>query len=143
MDPFEILDKYRRIAVVGLDSDPNRFSNSVSAYMLAAGYDITPVNPNETEVFGLTAYNRVEEAPGPVEIVNVFRRPQFIPDIVEDAIAAGAKVVWLQSGIRNDEAAKRAQGAGLEVIQDTCIRTVHQVGLRRGLITALDREQQA
>jgi predicted CoA-binding protein len=135
MDPFKILEKYHRIAVVGLDSDPMRFSNSVTSYMLAAGYEITPVNPKETEVFGLKAYDRVEDVPGAVEIVNVFRRPEFIPDVVDDAIAAGAKVLWLQSGIRHDEAAKRAEDAGIEVIQDTCIRTVHQVGLGRGLIS--------
>lgn len=123
---FDILRNYRTIAVVGLDGDPMRASHSVSQYMQAAGYRIIPVNPNETEVLGEKAYPDLASVPGDVEIVNVFRRPEFVPAVIDDAIAAGARAVWLQQGIRHDEAAQKARDAGLDVVQDSCIRTWHR-----------------
>ena len=122
----EILRKYRTIAVVGLSSDEARDSHSISAYMQAVGYRILPVNPAETEVLGEKAYPTVASIPAAPEIVNVFRRPEAVPDVVDDAIAAGAKVVWMQEGIVNEDAAAKAREAGLEVVMDRCIRTEHR-----------------
>lgn len=130
---FDILRKYKTIAVVGLDSDPQRYSHSVAQYMQTAGYHIIPVNPKEMEVLGEKAYPDLASVPEPIEIVDVFRRPEFVPEIVEEAIAAGAKVIWLQQGIRHDEAAEKARAAGLEVVQDACIRSGH-----RRLIASLE-----
>ena len=123
---MDILRKYRTIAVVGLSSDEARDSHSISAYMQAAGYRILPVNPAETEVLGEKAYPTVASIPAAPEIVNVFRRPEAVPDVVDDAIAAGAKVVWMQEGIVNEDAAAKAREAGLEVVMDRCIRTEHR-----------------
>jgi predicted CoA-binding protein len=122
----EILRKYRTIAVVGLSSDETRESLGVAAYMQAAGYRIVPVNPAETEVLGEKAYPTVASIPSTVEIVDVFRRPEALPSVVDDAIAAGAKVIWMQEGIVNEEAAAKARAAGLEVVMDSCIRTEHR-----------------
>ena len=122
----EILRKYRTIAVVGLSSDEARDSYSVSKYMQAAGYRILPVNPSESEVLGEKAHPTVASVPAAVEIVIVFRRPEAVPSIVDDAIAAGAKVIWMQPGIVNEEAAAKARAAGLEVVMDRCIRTAHR-----------------
>ena len=122
----EILRKYRTIAVVGLSSDEARDSYSVSKYMQAAGYLILPVNPAETEILGEKAHPTVASIPAAVEIVIVFRRPEAVPSVVDDAIAAGAKVVWMQEGIVNEEAAAKARAAGLEVVMDRCIRSVHR-----------------
>ncbi len=122
----EILRKYRTIAVVGLSSDETRESNSISEYMQAAGYRIVPVNPAETEVLGEKAYPTVASIPSTAEIVNVFRRPEALLGVADDAIAAGAKVIWMQEGIVNEEAAGTARAAGLEVVMDRCIRTEHR-----------------
>lgn len=122
----EILRKYHTIAVVGLSSDEARDSHSVSKYMQAAGYRIVPVNPEETEVLGEKAHQTVASIPAPPEIVNVFRRPEAVPGVVDDAIAAGAKVVWMQPGVVNEEAAAKARAAGLAVVMDRCIRTEHR-----------------
>ena len=121
-----ILRKYRTIAVVGLSSDEARDSHSISAYMQAVGYRIVPVNPAETEVLGEKAYPTVASIPAAPEIVNVFRRPEAVPGVVDDAIAAGAKVIWMQEGIVNEDAAAKAREAGLEVVMDRCIRTEHR-----------------
>ena len=94
--------------------------------MQAAGYRIIPVNPEETEVLGEKAYPDLASIPEPVEIVDIFRRPEYIPAIVDQAIAIGAKVIWMQQGIVNEAAAATARAAGLEVVMDSCIRTVHQ-----------------
>ncbi|MCI0818352.1 MAG: CoA-binding protein [Chloroflexi bacterium] len=122
----EILRKYHKIAVVGLSSDEARESHGVAAYMQAAGYRIVPVNPAETEVLGEKAYPTVASIPATVEIVNVFRRSEAVPGVVDDAIAAGAKVIWMQEGIVNEEAAAKARQAGLEVVMDRCIRSEHR-----------------
>ena len=117
----EILTTYRRIAVVGLSNHEWRASYGVSRFMQTVGYQITPVNPNETEVLGEKAYACLDDVPAPIEIVNIFRRPEFVPDIVDSAIRRGAKVVWMQEGVIHDEAAQKAKAAGIEVIMDRCI----------------------
>ncbi len=126
MTEREILKTYRTIAVVGLSNDPMRASLSVAKYMQDHGYRIIPVNPAETEVLGEKAYPDLSSVPEPVEIVDIFRRSEQIPPIVDDAIAVGAKVIWMQQGISNEEAAAKARAAGLEVIEDACIRTAHR-----------------
>lgn len=125
MTTKEILQEYRKIAVVGLSSDPGRASYGVSRYMQNSGYEITPVNPNEVKVLGEQAYASLDEAPGPIEIVDIFRRTEFVPDVVEAAIRRDAKVIWMQQGIVHEEAAKQARAAGLEVVMDLCILQEH------------------
>ncbi len=121
----EILENYRTIAVVGLSSQRFRPSHSVTAYMQSHGYRIIPVNPHETEVLGERAYARLQDVPGPVEIVDVFRRSEHVAGVVEEAIEVGAKVLWLQEGVVDEEAAARARGAGMEVVMDLCILKEH------------------
>ena len=125
MSVKEILERYRTIAVVGLSSHPWRASYSVSRYMQNAGYRIIPVNPLETEVLSEKAYPTLDEVPEPFEIVDIFRRPEYVPDIVEAAIRRGAGVVWMQLGVVNEAAAARARAAGLEVVMDRCILQDH------------------
>ena len=122
----DILRNYRTIAVVGLSNDESRPAYSVSQYMQTAGYRIIPVNPDVAEVLGEKAYPTVASIPEQVEIVDIFRRAENVPPVIDDAIAAGAKVVWMQSGIWHFEAAAKAEAAGLEVVMDRCIRTEHQ-----------------
>lgn len=126
----ELLQSARTIAVVGLSSNPMRPSNGVAEYMQRSGYRIIPVNPNETTVLGEKSYPRLEDVPEPIDIVDVFRRPQFVPDIVESAIKVGAKALWLQEGVIHDAAAARAQSAGLHVVMDKCILKEHRKLLR-------------
>ncbi len=126
-DPtFDILTKYKTIAVVGLSSNPARPSYGVTEYMQAAGYQIIPVNPNETDVLGEPSYANLEEVPQKIEIVNVFRRPEEIPPVVDAAIRANAKVIWMQLGIANQPAAEKAQAAGLTVVMDACLLIEHK-----------------
>ncbi len=126
-DPvLEILKKYKMIAVVGLSSNPSRPSFGVTEYMQGAGYRIIPVNPNESEVLGEKSYARLENVPERIEIVNVFRRSENVPPVVESAICVGAKVVWMQLGVENAAAAERAQAAGLIVVEDACILVGHR-----------------
>src|SRR6476660_10130879 len=107
-DPvLDILRQYKTIAVVGLSSDGMRPSHGVAAYLQSAGYRILPVNPNEREVLGEKSYARLEDVPEKIEIVDVFRRAEDVPPVVEGAIRVGAKVVWMQLGIENAEAAER------------------------------------
>jgi len=126
-DPIlEILKNYKTIAVVGLSSNPARASYEVTEYMQSAGYKIIPVNPNETEVLGEKSFARLEDVAGKIEIVNVFRRAEDVPPVVESAIRVGAKVVWMQLGIENAEAAERARAAGLMVVEDACVLVEHR-----------------
>jgi hypothetical protein len=126
-DPiFEILTKYKTIAVVGLSSNPARPSYGVTEYMQSAGYQIVPVNPNETDVLGEPSYACLEDVPQKIEIVDVFRRPEEVPPVVDAAIKAGAKVIWMQLGIANEPAAEKARAAGLTVIMDACILVEHK-----------------
>lgn len=126
----EMLESARTIAVVGLSSNPMRPSNGVAAYMQRAGYRIIPVNPNETEVLGERSYARLEDVPEPVDLVDVFRRPIYVPEIVESAIRIGAKSLWLQEGVIHEAAAARARQAGLSVVMDKCILKEHRKLLR-------------
>jgi predicted CoA-binding protein len=123
---LELLKQYKTIAVVGLSSNPMRPSYDVTEYMQAAGYRIIPVNPNERKVLGEKSYARLEEVPEKIEIVNVFRRAEEVPAVVESAIRVGAKVVWMQQGVENEEAAEKARAAGLMVIEDACILVEHR-----------------
>jgi uncharacterized protein len=111
---------------VGLSSNPMRPSFGVTEYMQEAGYRIIPVNPNEKEVLGEKSYAGLEDVPEKIDIVNVFRRAEDVPPVVESAIRIGAKVVWMQQGIENEAAAERARGAGLVVIEDACILVEHR-----------------
>jgi uncharacterized protein len=123
---LELLKKYKTIAVVGLSSNPMRPSFGVTEYMQGAGYRIIPVNPSETEVLGEKSYAQLEDVPERIEIVNVFRRAERVPPVVESAIRVGAKVVWMQMGIENEEAAEKARAAGLVVVEDACILVEHR-----------------
>jgi uncharacterized protein len=125
-DPItQILKTSKTIAVVGLSSRHYRPSYGVSEYMKSAGYRIVPVNPSETEVLGEKSYSRLEDVPERVDIVNVFRRSEFVPEIVESAIRIGARAVWMQEGVIHPEAAERARAAGLFVTMDACILKEH------------------
>jgi len=125
MDTKEMLTKYRTVAVVGLSPDAGKPSHEVAAYLKRAGFRIIPVNPACQEVLGERCYPTLADVPGEVEIVDVFRRSEFLPEIVEQAIAKGARVVWMQEGVVNEEAARRAGEAGLEVVMDRCILKEH------------------
>ena len=121
----ELLRSARTIAVVGLSPKPFRASYGVSEFLQSAGYRIIPVNPGIREVLGEKAYARLEDIPEKVDIVDVFRRSDAVPEIVEAAIRIGARAVWMQEGIVNEEAAARARAAGLLVVMDTCILKAH------------------
>jgi uncharacterized protein len=126
-DPItQLLRKSKTIAVVGLSSNPMRPSHEVASYLQRAGYQIIPVNPNESEVLGQKSYARLEDIPVPIDIVDVFRRPDHIPGVVDSAIAIGAKCLWLQQGLTHALAAAKAQAAGLLVIQDACLFIEHK-----------------
>jgi len=121
----EILETYKTIVVVGLSSHTWRASYGVCRFMQSAGYRIIPVNPNETEVLGEKAFPSLDHVPGPIEIVDIFRRPEYVPDIVEAAIRRNAKVIWMQEGVVHESAAERAREAGLDVVMDRCILKEH------------------
>jgi predicted CoA-binding protein len=128
----DILKNYKNIAVVGLSSKPARPSFGVTQYMQSSGYRIIPVNPNETKVLGEKCYARLEDVPKSqkIEIVDIFRRSKDIPPVVDSAIKIGAKVIWMQQGIENHEAASKACAAGLIVIEDACILIEHRLRIR-------------
>ena len=123
----ELLRRARTIAVVGLSADPTRASFRVAAYLQRQGYRIIPVNPVLTEpVLGETPYARLSDVPVPIDIVDVFRRPDQVPPIADEAVAVRAGALWLQLGIRNDAAAAIARAAGLTVVMDRCLMVDHQ-----------------
>jgi predicted CoA-binding protein len=122
----ELLRKSKTIAVVGLSGNPMRPSFGVAEYMQREGYRIIPVNPQETEVLGEKSYARLEDIPEHVDIVDVFRRPEFVPDIVDSAIRIGAGAVWLQEDVVHEEGAQRARAAGLAVVMDKCLLKEHR-----------------
>ena len=122
----EILASSRVIAVVGLSNHDWRPSCQVSTYMQAAGYRIIPVNPNETEVLGERAYACLEDVPEKIDLVDIFRRSEYVAPVVESAIRVGAKAVWMQEGVRDEKAARRARAAGLAVVMDRCILKEHR-----------------
>lgn len=145
---LEILSKYRKIAMVGLSSNQYRPSHFAAIYLLAEGYDVTPVNPREKEILGRKVYpsltNLAEARPGQIEVVDIFRRPSDVPPIVEQAIEIGAKVVWMQLGVINEKAAQMAVEAGLDVVMDRCMKIEHArfhgglntIGLNTGVLTS-------
>ena len=122
----EILQHSHTIAVVGLSGKRFRPSYGVAEYMQRAGYRIIPVNPQEPEVLGEAAYPDLDSVPDPIDIVDIFRRAEFIPEIVEAAIRKGAKVIWMQEGVIHEDAARRATDAGLTVVMDRCILKDHR-----------------
>jgi hypothetical protein len=122
----EILQQSRTIAVVGLSSKRFRPSYGVAEYMQRAGYRIIPVNPEESEVLGEKCYPDLDSVPEAVDIVDIFRRSEFVAEIVEAAIRKGAKAIWMQEGVTHEEAARRAAEAGLDVVMDRCILKEHR-----------------
>ncbi|RKP55334.1 CoA-binding protein [Cohnella endophytica] len=120
------------IAVVGLSDDPSKTSYMVSEAMQAKGYRIIPVNPNATSILGEKSYPSLKDVPEPIDIVNVFRRPEHTPPIAKEAVEVGAKVLWLQLGISNEEAASIATEGGLRIIMDRCIKVEDSILLPQG-----------
>ncbi|HJV64557.1 MAG TPA: CoA-binding protein [Geomonas sp.] len=124
-DIKEIITSYKTIAVVGLSPDEGKPSHEVASYLKRAGYRIIPVNPACQEIFGERCYATLAEVPDQVEIVDIFRRSEFVPEIVDQAITKGAKVVWMQEGVVNEAAAAKAEAAGLAVVMDRCMLKEH------------------
>jgi predicted CoA-binding protein len=122
----ELLHQAKTIAVVGLSNNPMRPSFGVAEYMQLQGYRIIPVNPQETRILGEKSYARLEDIPGHVDIVDVFRRPEFVPEIAESAIRIGAGALWLQEDVVHEQAAQLARQAGLTVVMDKCILKEHR-----------------
>ena len=122
----EMLQKSRTIAVVGLSSKKFRPSYGVAEYMQKAGYRIIPVNPHETEVLGEKSYARLEDIPEHVDIVDIFRRSEMVAPVVESAIRIGASAVWMQEGVVDQAAGRKAKAAGLDVVIDRCILKEHR-----------------
>jgi predicted CoA-binding protein len=121
----EILTSYKTVAIVGISNKPDRDSYIVAEYLLNQGYKIIPVNPNIDTVLGLKAYPDLISIPEDIEIVDIFRRPEFVDEIVDQAIEKGAKVVWMQLGVINESAAEKARKAGLKVVMNKCIKVEH------------------
>lgn len=121
-----LLRRARTIAVVGASDKPWRDSNSIMAYLLAKGYNAVPVNPRLTEVLGQTCYPSVDAIPQPVDIVDVFRDPEAVGEVVEEAIRAKAQALWLQLGVVNEEAAQKAERHGMTVVMNHCIAVDHR-----------------
>jgi uncharacterized protein len=144
---LRILETYRHIAMVGLSANAFRPSHFAAIYLLAEGYEVVPVNPGEKEILGRKCYASLRDVPGPVEVVDIFREPSAVPAIVEDAIAVGAKVIWMQLGVIHEGAAERARAAGLEVVMDRCMKIEHArffgglntLGLNTGVMSARRR----
>jgi len=127
----DILGAARTIAVVGLSAKRFRPSHGVAEYLQRVGYRIIPVNPNITEVLGEKSYASLDAVPEPVDIVDIFRRSEHVPEIVEAAIRKGAKTIWMQEGVVHEDAARRAESAGLTVVMDRCILKDHRrLGLK-------------
>ena len=121
----EILKSSRVVAMVGLSAKPDRPSNIVASYLKENGYRVIPVNPQEEKILGEVCYPDLNSIPEPVDVVDIFRRPEDVPPIVEEAIKVGAKAVWMQEGVINEEAAARAESAGLQVVMDKCMKKEH------------------
>ena len=117
----KILASAKTIAVVGLSGKSHRASFGVTETLQSSGYRIFPVNPNEDEVLGEKCYDRLEDIPEKIDIVDIFRRPEFVPEIVDAAIRVGARAIWMQEGVEDEPSAERARRAGLFVIMDNCI----------------------
>lgn len=122
----EILQSARTVAVVGLSSNPAKDSYSIASYLKAQGYRVIPVNPTASEIMGEKSYPDLQSVPEKIDVVDVFRKPEDVPSVVEDAIKAGAKTIWMQEGIVHEEAAENARQAGLQVVMDACMRATHR-----------------
>ena len=122
----DILLSTKTIASVGLSSNTEKESYWIVSYLKDQGYHIIPVNPTATEILGEKAYPNLESVPEKIDVVQVFRKSEDVPPVVEDAIKVGAKVIWMQEGIVNEEAARKAQEAGLQVVMDACMRATHR-----------------
>jgi predicted CoA-binding protein len=120
-----LLEKVRRIAVVGLSPKPHRDSHRVARYLLESGYEIVPVYPREEQILGQRVYRRVQDIAGAVDLVDVFRRSEELPEVIDDALAARAGALWLQLGCIDESGARRAQDAGLTVVMDRCLMVEH------------------
>jgi len=127
-----ILSEFKRVAVVGMSSNPEKASHVVGRYLRENGYDVVPVNPSSGEILGMTVYKSLRGIPGSVEVVDIFRPPQDVPPIVEEAIAIGAKAVWMQEGIVNHEAAELAEKNNILVVMDRCMLKEHKKLSGRG-----------
>jgi len=128
----EILNSSRVVAIVGLSPKPNQPSHIVASYLKEMGYRIIPVNPKVKEVLGEPSYPDLSSISGPVDVVDIFRRSEEVPAIVEEAIKIGAKAVWMQEGVVSEESASRAREAGLLVVMDKCMRKEHKKLQKRG-----------
>lgn len=122
----EILQKSKTVAVVGLSPNPERDSYEVAKYLQEAGYRIIPVNPRADEILGEKAYPDLASVPEKIDVVDIFRRPEHVPPVVDEAIKVGARSVWMQLGVVNEEAAKKAAEAGLDVVMDRCMLREHK-----------------
>jgi len=122
----DVLKENLRLAVVGLSANPERPSNMVAGYMKENGYKIIPVNPNEKEILGETCYPDLSLIPEPVEVVDIFRKSEDVLPIAQEAVKIGARVIWMQEGVVNEEAAAFARQAGLKVVMDECVKKVHE-----------------
>ncbi len=131
---LEILLRYRRIAVVGLSPNDSRPSYGVTEAMMGAGYEITGVRPGVKHILGRPCYPKLSDVPAPLELVNVFRAPEFVPEIVDEAIRLGAKAIWLQLGVGHAEAEAKAEAAGLLVVSERCIMVEHRRFRAQGLL---------
>jgi len=122
----EILQSAKTIASVGLSSNPNKESYRIASYLKAQGYRVIPVNPTASEIMGETSYPDLISVPAKIDVVQIFRKPKDVPPVVDDAIQAGARVIWMQEGIVHEGAAQKARDAGLQVVMDTCMRVAHR-----------------
>jgi uncharacterized protein len=124
-DVRRLLERVRRIAVVGLSPKPHRDSHRVARYLLERGYEVVPVYPREEEILGQKVYRRVQEVPGAVDLVDVFRRSEELPGTIDDVLAGSAGALWLQLGCIDEAGARRARDAGLSVVMDRCLMVDH------------------
>jgi predicted CoA-binding protein len=144
----DLLTRYRRIAMVGVSGNPTRASYRAMVHMMSKGYTVYPVNPSYDEILGVPCYKSLLDIKKPIDIVDIFRRPDTVLPLVSEALEVGAKVFWMQIGVINDEAARQAAAAGLEVVMDRCVKIEHcrfygkkdygldVVGLQTGVLTA-------
>jgi predicted CoA-binding protein len=123
---MDLMQSARTIAVVGVSSNPTRPSHDVARYLIGVGYTVYLVNPNEKEIFGLPVYPSLADLPESVDIVDIFRRSEHVPPVVDDAIECKARAIWMQLGIVNEAAAAKATAAGLKVVMDRCTKIEHQ-----------------
>ena len=128
----DILLKAKRVAVVGFSPKEDRPSYWVAKYLIENGYEVIPVNPNYNEILGRRCYKGIKDIEGKVDVVDIFRKPEEVPPVVDDAISIGAGAIWMQEGIINEEAARKAKDAGLDVVMDRCMLKEHRRLLKGG-----------